>query len=84
MSATPTGLTELTCAQFNDLVGFMGEPGLRTKQLRKWVCRSLAFSFDEMTDLPLAFRQRLASEARLHSLETEQAATGKDGTLKVR
>ena len=83
MSATPTGLTELTCAQFNDLVESMGEPGYRAKQLRKWVYRNLAFSFDEMTDLPLAFRQRLASEARLHSLETEQAATGKDGTLKV-
>jgi 23S rRNA (adenine2503-C2)-methyltransferase len=60
----------------------MGEPGYRAKQLRKWVYQNLAFSFDEMTDLPLAFRQRLANETRLHSLEPVQQTAGQDGTIK--
>ena len=47
------------------------------------VYENLAFSFEEMTDLPLAFRQRLENTSRLHSLEPIQKATGKDGTIKI-
>jgi 23S rRNA (adenine2503-C2)-methyltransferase len=36
-----------------------------------------------MTDLPLAFRQRLVHETKLHSLGLIQEAAGKDGTLKA-
>ena len=83
MPIAPAGFTELTCAQSNQFVESMGEPGYRAKQLRKWVYQNLALSYDEMTDLPLALRQRLAKETRLHSLEPAQNATGQDGTLKT-
>ena len=78
-----TSLTELTCAQFADLVASMGEPAYRAQQLRKWIYRNLALSFEEMTDLPLSFRQKLAKETRLHTLEPIQTITGKDGTVKM-
>jgi 23S rRNA (adenine2503-C2)-methyltransferase len=82
MSIVPVGITELNHVQLDNLVVSMGEPEYRAKQLRKWVYRNLAFSFEEMTDLPLAFRQRLERETRLHSLEPVQEVIGQDGTLK--
>jgi 23S rRNA (adenine2503-C2)-methyltransferase len=83
MPAVPASITELNIVQLDNLVVSMGEPEYRAKQLRKWVYKNLAFSFEEMTDLPLAFRQRLEHETRLHSLEYVQEARGHDGTLKV-
>jgi 23S rRNA (adenine2503-C2)-methyltransferase len=77
------GLTELTCRQFGDFVASMGQPDYRAGQLRKWIYENLALSFEEMTDLPLAFRQELADEVSLHSLEPVQQAVGKDGTVKI-
>ncbi len=81
--STPVSITDLTGVQLEHLVASMGEPGYRAKQLRNWVYKGLAFSFDEMTDLPLTFRRRLAYEARLHSLEPAHELTGSDGTLKM-
>ena len=83
MPLTPAVLTDLACAQFDNLVASMGEPGYRASQLRKWIYQNLASSFDEMTDLPLALRQKFANETRLHSLEPVQKTTGQDGTIKI-
>ena len=83
MVETPSYITGLTQGQLENLVKSMGEPGYRAKQLNKWIYRSLAFSYDEMSDLPAAFRQRLAATTRLHSLKPAQEATGQDGTLKI-
>jgi 23S rRNA (adenine2503-C2)-methyltransferase len=82
MTYNPDSLSGYTAAQINGLVASMGEPGYRVNQLQKWVFRNLAFSYDEMTDLPLPFRQNLSSKIRLHSLEILQEVTGSDGTLK--
>ncbi len=83
MPKTPISFTELTCAQSNRLVASMGEPSYRAKQLRKWVYQNMALTYEEMTDLPLAFRQRLSKEIGLHSLELAQLVTGNDGTIKA-
>jgi 23S rRNA (adenine2503-C2)-methyltransferase len=83
MPMMPAGFTELTCAQTDNFVESLGESRYRAKQLRQWVYRKLALSYDEMTDLPLALRWRLASKIKLHSLELAQQVTGKDGTLKT-
>lgn len=82
MPFTPVSITELNCAQFDNLFLSMGEPSYRAKQVRKWVYQNLAFSYDEMTDLPVALRQRLIKETRLHSLEMVQQVAGSDGTVK--
>lgn len=83
MVETTPGITGLTQAQLENLVKSMGEPDYRAKQLRKWIYRSLASSFDEMSDLPAAFRQRLAAETRLHSLKPAYQVASQDGTLKI-
>jgi 23S rRNA (adenine2503-C2)-methyltransferase len=76
-------VTDMSEAQLKDLVLAMGEPEYRAKQLRGQIYRGLAFSFEEMTELPQAFRQALACEARLHSLEAMRQAEGRDGTIKT-
>ena len=83
MPKAPAVLTELTCLQLNRIIESFGEPVYRARQLCKWVYQRLASSFNEMTDLPLDFRRRLAEEIKLHSLVSIQSVTGSDGTVKV-
>jgi 23S rRNA (adenine2503-C2)-methyltransferase len=83
MKKRPQNFTELTSVQTNNLVESMGEPGYRAKQLWKWVYLNMAFSYDEMTDLPLVFREKLKKEIKLHSLDLVQLVTGHDGTIKA-
>jgi 23S rRNA (adenine2503-C2)-methyltransferase len=83
MPAEPIVITDLACAQFDDLAASLGEPSYRGKQIRKWVYVNLAAGYDEMTDLPAALRNKLEQETRLHSLEMIQEVRSKDGTVKV-
>lgn len=76
-------LTELTDAQLASLVLSTGEPEYRIKQLRNWIYRGMAFSFQEMTDLPLNFRQTMEKVTRLHSLKETHQVVGQDGTVKT-
>ena len=79
---TPS-FTELTTTQLSELIAAMGEPAYRAKQLMKWVYRNMALDYEEMTDLPLALRQKLSDKIRLHSLKPVKLVTGKDGTVKA-
>ena len=45
-------ISGMSFARLEELVVGLGEPVYRAKQLRNWLYRGLAFSFDEMTDLP--------------------------------
>ena len=83
MSDKTASITGLTETELSDLVESLGEPAYRAKQLNKWLYRGLALSYDEMTDLPAAFRHKLAKTARLHSLEPLVETVSRDGTVKV-
>ena len=83
MTKKIAGITGLTQTQLSNLVESMGEPNYRAKQLNKWIYRSLALSFEEMSDLPADFRQKLAATVRLHSLKPVHETTGRDGTMKI-
>lgn len=79
----PIFFTDLNTKEVNKLVTSLGEPAYRTKQLLDWVYRKLAMTLDEMTDLPLSFRQQLAEQVALHTLMPIHEARAKDGTIKV-
>ena len=79
----PIAITDLTIKEVNKLVASLGEPSYRAKQLLDWVYQRLAVSFDEMTDLPLSFRQKLAGRVKLHKLTPVHEVRAKDGTVKV-
>ena len=76
-------LTDLTAAQLKEFVTSLGEPEYRTRQLQRWIYQGLASSFDEMTNLPKFFREKLTQKARLHNLTPTQEVTARDGTVKV-
>ena len=58
-----------------------GEPPFRARQVWEWAARGAA-GYDEMTNLPLTLRARLA-ESVLSSLSVEDEATAADGTVKA-
>jgi 23S rRNA (adenine2503-C2)-methyltransferase len=83
MESLPVCISGMNLSEMEDLAVRLGEPAYRAKQLRTGVYRGLALSFEEMTDLPAGFRQRLAGEVRLHGLASAHLLTGRDGTVKA-
>ena len=66
----PIALLDLSLPELEALVVEQGEPRFRARQLWEWLYRHLATDFDQMTNLPRAFRQRLAAVATLGVLES--------------
>jgi 23S rRNA (adenine2503-C2)-methyltransferase len=65
-----------------DTLADAGEPRFRLRQIWAWAARG-AGSYDEMTNLPGALRERLAAEVPLSSLILEREALARDGTEKA-
>lgn len=59
-----------------------GEPSYRAEQVWEWVARG-ARSYEEMTNLPAALRERLAAEIPLSTLTVAAEAKSDDGTVKT-
>jgi len=62
-----------------DLVARLGVPPYRARQIRRWLYRGLATSFESMTDLPAELRSQLDDVARIGVLETVAQTTSDDG-----
>lgn len=61
----------------------LGEKPFRAKQLYQWMHEKQAECFDEMTNLPKSFREKLESEYELTALQTvDRLVSGIDGTEK--
>ena len=68
-----------------ELEGFavqLDQPAFRGRQLFKWIYGKGARSFGEMTDLPAAFREKLAKEAAIHAITLDQIQFARDRTIK--
>ncbi len=60
----------------------LGEPAFRTKQVWQWIYQGVE-SFDEMTNLPKAFREKLKDRFLLGGVMiTQKLVSEKDGTRK--
>jgi len=75
-------LYELDRAGLENLLKEWGQPAFRANQVWEWVFTKRAQSFDEMTNLPKALRERLTAETRLGVLEVAAEQSSKDGTVK--
>lgn len=60
-----------------------GLAAYRARQVRKWIFDRRAGSFDEMTDLPLALRSRLAEEFSIWSACIAAHTVAEDGSEKL-
>ena len=75
-------LKSLTLQEMTDLLKSMGQPAFRGKQVFTWLHKG-ARSFDEMTNLPKALRDRLAAECKLAVPQVARKQVSKlDGTMK--
>jgi 23S rRNA (adenine2503-C2)-methyltransferase len=64
-------------------VSELGEPGYRGEQLARWIYRSGARRVQEMSDLPRAFRDRLAEVAAVGRSDVVRRRESKDGAVKL-
>ncbi|MFC7337657.1 23S rRNA (adenine(2503)-C(2))-methyltransferase RlmN [Haloferula chungangensis] len=78
-------LPALTGYSKNALAALMaewGEPKFRATQLLDWIWKKKAASFEDMSNLPAALREKLATTHRLHALESSQVQGSADTTRK--
>ncbi len=77
-------LKEMDQAAMRSFLASLGEPAYRGDQLFRWLHRRAAASWEEMSDLPRALRERLAEVADLGVLPVrERLLDPGDGTLKL-
>lgn len=76
-------LRDLTHPELEQLVGGLGESRFRADQIFRWIHARGASSFEDMTDLGKALRQRLARAARLDTLEHIETVSSGDGSAKL-
>ncbi len=77
-------LRALTLDQAQDLAVALGLPRFRGEQAWRWVHGKGATSWDEMTNLGAAVRERLAAGARIGTLTLAEVQRSRDGTRKLR
>ncbi len=75
-------IRSLTREEIISLVAELGEKPYRAKQVWEWLWKKHAHSIDEMSDLPKAFRTKLAERATLRPLTLAEEQRSTDGTVK--
>lgn len=68
--------------QLEELMADWGQPAFRGKQLYEWLHGHHVDSYDQMTNLPKALRERLAVEYPIASLREANRQVSQDGTRK--
>lgn len=80
---TVKSLLSLNFDEFKKTVSDLGMQPFRAKQVWEWIFQKFVFSFDEMTNLSVADRQKLKDEFPRILPPVEKYVTADDGTSKV-
>ena len=72
----------LTRAELDAWLDARGLPGYRAHQIRRWIFRKRAASFECMTDLSGGLRRALARDFVVGSLVMERRLSSRDGSVK--
>lgn len=76
-------IKSLSLVQLKNVMIEMGEKAFRAKQIYEWLHQKQAESFDEMSNLSAAFREKLKERCVLTTLKMLEVQTSKiDGTQK--
>jgi 23S rRNA (adenine2503-C2)-methyltransferase len=75
-------ITAYSQSELADLVTGIGEPKYRAKQIFKGLHERRLRVFEEMTDLPKSFREKLALAATASTLTVESRYVSEDGTRR--
>jgi 23S rRNA (adenine2503-C2)-methyltransferase len=79
---SPVHLLGMSVEEMESLMHELGQPRYRAGQLYAWVYRQRVATFDEMTSLNKALREKLAERATLRTLEIRDSQVSEDGTIK--
>ncbi len=82
MSDSRVNLLGLTLPKMQDFFREMGEKPFRAQQVLKWMHHAGIDSFDEMTNLSKALREKLAEVAEIRPPEVVNQLDSEDGTRK--
>jgi 23S rRNA (adenine2503-C2)-methyltransferase len=75
-------ILDLSQSQLKEQVVSLGAPSYRADQLLNWIFKKLVSSFDEMSDLPQSFRQKLITETTLFTLKPLEEKVSKDSQTR--
>ena len=82
MASSPTDIRTLDIEGLKAVAVQLGQPAFRGKQIAEWLWTKGATRFEDMTNLPQAFRSSLASEYLLSPIRAEEEQVSRDGTVK--
>ena len=80
--ATKSDIKSLQLSELEDKVRELGEPLYRARQIADWLYQKRVQSFDEMTDLPRNFRNRLGHEFSFDKVCLVRVLGSRDTTRK--
>tara|TARA_R110002096_G_scaffold26518_23_gene81841 strand:+ start:370 stop:1428 length:1059 start_codon:yes stop_codon:yes gene_type:complete len=75
-------ITNLSLSDLEAALTEMGEPTFRAKQLAQWVYEKRVTSFEEMTNLGLGLREKLAAKFELRTMALARQQGSEDTTRK--
>jgi 23S rRNA (adenine2503-C2)-methyltransferase len=75
-------IKSLQLAELENKIRELGEPLYRAKQITDWLYQKRVESFEEMTDLPREFRNRLAQEFTFSKIDIVRVLGSRDTTRK--
>ena len=79
---TPRDIRALDLEGLKALTAELGQPAFRAKQLNEWIFEKNVCSFDEMTNLPKAFREKLAERYAFNVPTEVTKQVSRDGSRK--
>ena len=77
-----TDLKSLSAAELRKWIGGLGLEAFRALQIRQWLYKKMACSFDEMTNISISSREILKENAFISSLEKIDLLVSNDTTEK--
>lgn len=78
----PIDIKSLDLEALQEALTNMGEKSFRAKQVYAWLWQKNAKSFDEMSDLSLALREKLKANFLFQKLDVADVQLSNDGTVK--
>ncbi len=78
-----TELYGLLPNEMEQWVSELGQLKFRARQIYNWLYKKRVTTFDEMTDLPAAFREQLKEKAVIGTMKEVTRQTSRDGTVKL-
>ncbi len=79
---TKTDIKALSRAQLESALAEFGQPAFRASQIVRWLYQRGAFSFEQMSDLPVGLRSALEERFALSVPEVARRQVSADGTRK--